>query len=195
MRPTSFYVVNGITLYRLIAAPVLIGLVIAGNERLFAWLLAVSLFTDLVDGTLARQYKVSSRFGSRLDSMADDLTMLAGVIGLFVLKSAFVQKNSIIIMTLLGLLVVQNGFALWRYGKMSSFHTYAAKLAAVLEGIFLIFIFFLPEPVYPLFYLASAVLFLDLVEEIVLVAILKEYRTDVKGLFWVLRGHRQQRAK
>jgi phosphatidylglycerophosphate synthase len=188
VKPTSYYVINGITLYRLIAAPLLVTLLFIANERVFGWLLAVSFFTDLIDGTLARRYNVSSRFGSRLDSIADDLTVLAGVAGLFVLKQGFVRENAVVIGILLALVLLQNGFAVIRYGKQSSFHTYAAKLSAILQGSFLILTFLLPEPFYPLFYAAAAVTIIDLIEEIVLVQVLKEWKTDVKGLYWVLRG-------
>jgi phosphatidylglycerophosphate synthase len=186
LRPTSYYLINGITLYRLVAAPVLVVLVFTGHVTLFSWLLPVSFFTDLIDGTLARRYKVSSVFGSRLDSIADDLTILAGVIGMFVLKAEFVWENALIVGILIALLVIQNIAALARYGRISSFHTWLAKIAAVIQGTFLILMFLLPEPIYPLFYAAAIVSALDLVEEIILVAVLREWKTDVKGLYWVL---------
>jgi phosphatidylglycerophosphate synthase len=189
--PLSYYVINSLTLYRLIAAPVLTALAFTGNETLFGWLLAVSFFTDLIDGTLARWYKVASVAGSRLDSIADDLTILAGVIGLFVLKKDFVREQHVIIIILAVLLVAQNLYALIRYGKISSFHTYSAKLAAIVQGSFLILMFLLPEPVYPLFYAAAIVSAIDLVEEMILVYLLKDWKTDVKGLYWVLKEKRK----
>jgi phosphatidylglycerophosphate synthase len=184
----SYYLINAITMYRLLAAPLLVILVFRGHLSLFSWLLAISFFTDLIDGTLARQFKVSSIFGSRLDSIADDMTILAAIIGLFVLKTEFIKENKVIVIVIIALLLVQNGMALVRYGKISSFHTYLAKLAAILQGSFLILIFFLPQPVYPLFYAAALVTILDLLEEIILVLVIPQWRSDVKGLYWVMKN-------
>jgi CDP-diacylglycerol--glycerol-3-phosphate 3-phosphatidyltransferase len=187
MRKQSYYWINAITLYRLVAAPLLVLLIFAGEVVLFSWLLAVSFFTDAIDGFLARKFKVTSVFGSKLDSVSDDLTMLAGMIGLVVLKMEFLRSNLTIVMVILSLLIIQNLAALIRYHKISSFHTYSAKFAAVLQGSFLILMFFLKEPVYPLFYVASIVTALDFIEEIILVCMLPKWKQDVKGIYWVMQ--------
>jgi CDP-diacylglycerol--glycerol-3-phosphate 3-phosphatidyltransferase len=70
---------------------------------------------------------------------------------------------------------------------MTSFHTYAAKLAALSQGVFLILFFFLGEQLETLFYFTIAITALDLVEEIILVLVIRQWATDVKGLYWVLR--------
>jgi CDP-diacylglycerol--glycerol-3-phosphate 3-phosphatidyltransferase len=71
-----------------------------------------------------------------------------------------------------------------RYGRISSFHTYLAKLAAILQGTFLILIFFLDDWPLTLFHVAAIVTILDLFEEIILVIILPKWESDVKGLYW-----------
>jgi len=187
MRNRNYYLINSITLYRFLSAPVLVFLIFGQHTDLFKWMLAISFFTDAIDGFLARKFKVTSVFGSRLDSIADDLTILAAIIGLFVLKIEFIKRNLVIVMVLALLLVLQNVLALIRYHKISSFHTYLAKAAAVLQGSFLILMFFLAEPVYPLFYAAAIISILDLLEEIILVILLPIWETDVKGLYWVLK--------
>jgi phosphatidylglycerophosphate synthase len=187
MNTRNFYLINALTAYRLVMAPVLISLVFAGRADLFKWLLPLSFFTDLIDGFLARRFRVASVFGSRLDSIADDLTMLAGITGAFVFKKEFVWDHIAIVAAVVTLLVFQNSLALVRYRRISSFHTYLAKAAAGLQGSFLILLFLLPEPVYLLFYAAALVSVLDLLEEIILVLVIKKWKTDVKGLYWVLK--------
>ncbi|MBP6334040.1 MAG: CDP-alcohol phosphatidyltransferase family protein [Bacteroidia bacterium] len=183
----SYYIINAITAYRLIAAPVLIGLIFLGKVDLFKWLLALSYFTDLIDGYLARKFKVASILGSRLDSIADDFTILASLIGLLVLKPEFIESQSKILLILLSLFLVQNIFSLIRYLKVSSFHTYLAKSAAILQGFFFIFVFLLPEPIYILFYAAAIITALELIEEIILVVLLPKWEANVKGVYWVLK--------
>ncbi len=187
MPKRSYYIVNGITLYRMIAAPFLFLLIITHQPDIFKWLLAISFFTDAIDGYLARRYKVISILGSRLDSIADDLTIAAGILGMIVLKWEFLSQEIVLITLLLILFVSQTVLAFIRYGKLSSFHTYAAKIAAILQGIFLLSLFFLDKPVYLLFYVTATLTAIDLVEEIILIFWLSEWKTDVKGLYWVLR--------
>jgi phosphatidylglycerophosphate synthase len=188
MGKRAFYLVNAVSIYRLMAAPLLIVLALTGFYDAFKWLLPFSFFTDMADGYLARKYKVSSKFGSFLDSIADDLTVISGIVGLFAWKMDFIRDNWIIVVSLIALLVIQNGIALLKYKKLSSFHTILAKVAALLQGTFLILIFLLPEPPYFLFYFAVLLSMLDLIEEIILVIIIPKWITDVKGLYWVLKN-------
>jgi cardiolipin synthase len=194
MNKYSYYFVNGITLYRMITAPLLVFLIFSRQPDLFKWLLGLSFFTDAVDGWLARKFKVTSVLGAKLDSIADDLTIIAGIIGAIVLKPEFLKQELPLIILLLALFTLQVTLAFIRYGKISSFHTFSAKLAALLQGSFLILLFFLSEPVYILFYIAVFVTALDLVEEIILVLLLPQWETDVKGLYWVMKRKRRTRS-
>ena len=85
MHKRSYYIINAITLYRLVASLLLLYLILIRREDIFRWVLGFSFFTDAIDGILARKYKVASVMGSRLDSLADDLTVLMGIIGVAIL--------------------------------------------------------------------------------------------------------------
>ncbi len=193
MRKIIFYIVNAVTLYRLIAAPVLIVLVFLGHFNSFKWLLLVSFLTDAIDGFFARRYKIASSFGAHLDSVADDCTILAAIIGIWIWDALFIIYQFLPIVILLLLYLIQNILAISRYNRPTSFHTYLAKVAAVLQAAFLITFFFLPNPVYWLFYLMIGLTIADLLEEIILVVILPGYRTNVKGLYWVLATRKRIR--
>lgn len=183
----SYYSVNAITLYRLLAAPVLLLLLFHEQLLLFKWLLAVSFLTDAVDGYLARRYKVTSMFGSILDSVSDDLTIAVAIVGIALVNPGFLKKELIWVIIQSALFITQISFALFRYGRISSFHTYLAKFVTVFQGIFLVLFYWLPEPVYPLFYFVSVLTVADLLEEIILVAIAPKWETDIKGLYWFIK--------
>jgi phosphatidylglycerophosphate synthase len=168
-------------------APVLMLLVYLNEFDLFKWLLPISYFTDLIDGFLARKLKVQSVIGSRLDSIGDDLTVVASLTGLIVFKTEFIKEHAWIFGILFVLFATQILGAFIRYKKTTSFHTYFAKLAALLQGTFLCAIFIFPHPLIWLFYLTAIITFLELVEEIILTILLPKWETDVKGLFWVLK--------
>lgn len=192
MQKLSYKIINGITIYRIVAAPILVYLAVTKNQDVYKWLLPVSFFTDLIDGYLARRFKVASILGSKLDSIGDDLTIVAAIIGAFFFKPQFIEEELVIIAFLFGLLLLQNVFALIRYKKITSFHTYLAKTAALFQGFFFILLFFFKDPVYLLFYVAAAITFLELVEEIILVFILTKWDTNVKGIYWVLKKNKVQ---
>lgn len=185
MKRPAFYIINSITSYRLVSFPVLILLVIFGRFDIFKWMLGVSFFTDAIDGWLSRKFGVTSVFGSRLDSIGDDLTVLAGIIGVLVLDANFFIERWIYVAALLLLLLVQISIALFRFRKLTSFHTYLAKIAAVAQGLFLLSFFFLPQYASVLFVIAAAITALDLIEEIVMALLLPEWKADVKGLFFL----------
>ena len=187
----AWYIINGITLYRIVAAPCLLILLFTGQLIMFKWLLALSFFTDLIDGFLARKFKVASVLGTRLDSIGDDLTVLVAVIGLFVLKADFIKEQKFMFIGLLVLFLIQVIYAFIRYGKMTGFHTWLAKTAALLQGIFLLLVFFTDQPFMPLFYAAAIITMLQLIEEIILVHLLPQWQANVKGLYWVLKNNKQ----
>ena len=184
----AWYVINGITLYRIIAAPILLVLLFTKQYEIFKWLLAVSFFTDLIDGYLARKFKVTSILGTKLDSIGDDLTVLVGLIALFIMKLEFIKQHMIVLIILLVLFLVQTSYAFIRYKKMTNFHTYLAKTAALLQGVFLILAFFTEEPSLILFYAATIVTMLELIEEIILIRLLPEWQANVKGIYWGLKN-------
>jgi len=193
MSKRIYYIVNGITFYRTITAPILIVLIIYKQMDWFRWLLALSFFTDAIDGFLARKFKVTSIAGAKLDSIGDDLTVIAGTIGMIAFKPTFIKQEIFLLILLLPFFALQTVFAFIKYGKMTGFHTYAAKTAAILQGVFLILLFFLPNPLYELFYAATFVTAFELVEEIIITLWLPKWRTNVKGVYWILKAEKKAR--
>ena len=186
----AYYVINGITWYRIAAAPLLLALLLSGPPVWFKWLVGLSFFTDLIDGVLARWFRVNSSWGARLDSIGDDLTVLITTGGLLMQRPELMTEQWEWLLPLLLLFLVQTGFALYRYRRISSFHTRMAKLAAFTQGLFLLTFYFFDTLYYPLFYIAVIITMLELVEEIILVGWFKKWTTDVKGLYWVWKKQR-----
>jgi CDP-diacylglycerol--glycerol-3-phosphate 3-phosphatidyltransferase len=172
--------------------PVLIILAVSGYYDFFKWLLPFSYATDLVDGFLARKYRVATTDGAKMDSYGDDITVAASIVGLFVFKIDFIIEHWIILVLLLALFALQTLLAFKTYKRMTSYHTYLAKLAAILQGTFFILLFLLEFPMMSLFYAACYVTMLELIEEIILVKVIKQWRTNVKGLYWVLKEQRKK---
>ena len=84
--------------------------------------------------------------------------------------------------------------AYFKYGKATAFHTYLAKLSAMLQSLFILWsLFFNPE--YTLFYLMIIVGLLETFEEITLIFMYDDWASDVKGVYWAMRDKRRLKNK
>lgn len=68
---------DALGLFRLVAAPVLVWLILDGRVYAAFWLFLAAGLSDAVDGVLARRLGVVDRFGTFLDPLADKAVMAA----------------------------------------------------------------------------------------------------------------------
>lgn len=176
------------SLYRVITSPLILISVLYGKKEFFIILLSLSLLTDMIDGFIARKLKITSKHGAYLDSIGDSLTFIVAIIGLIKFETDFIKKEIVLILLAITPYLIQLCLALWRYGKPSSFHTYLAKIAALIQGTFILSLL-LFDPIYTFFYMALLATFLEALEEITLTFILPKWKTNVKGLYWVLKNY------
>lgn len=187
--PVLRIVPNALSIARILAAPVLVGTVAFGAEAAFTWVLVPALLSDIADGLIARAFHLQSRLGALLDSVADTLLLFASACGIWAFHPEVIERHALECAVMIGAWLLENVAALLRYGRLSSFHTYLSKTAGYLLGIFVgvLFVFgFHPW----LLHAAVTVSVLGSVEELVLLALLPEWRCDVRGLPWVLRERR-----
>ena len=107
MKTRHYYIVNGITLWRILMAPLVLFLAFSQQMELFKWLLAMSFLTDAVDGYLARRYGVTSKRGAILDSIGDDLTVGAAIAGMIAFKMDFIRQELPLLLIMAVLYVAQ----------------------------------------------------------------------------------------
>ena len=186
----DFNIADWISFYRIMAVPVLIYFIGRGEREIFTWLLGVSYATDAVDGYIARKLKISSARGSQLDSYGDQLTLVAAIIGLIVFETAFMKENYVLIIIAFIPYLIQMFLAFRKYGKATAFHTYLAKLSAITQGVFILWILFF-GPIYWLFYAMIIIGILETIEEITLIYMYDNWVSGVKGIYWALRDKRR----
>lgn len=179
-------IADWISFYRILISPVLLLLIFLNIKLIFAIFLAVSFFSDALDGFLARRLKIVTPRGAYLDSIGDVITYIAAVIGLFWFEFNFIKEQIVLLSIVIGLYLFQLGLAYIRYGKPSSFHTYSVKVAAVFQVAFLMRLFFFEFNLW-FFYIAVFLSIIEAFEEITLIFVLPKWKTNVKGLYWVLR--------
>ena len=163
-------------------------------QLFFTWLLLISYSTDAIDGYLARKLKITSPRGSQLDSFGDQVTLIVGLIGLFYFETNFIKTNLVLILIAFIPYILQMGIAYFKYGKATAFHTYLAKLSAMLQSLFILWsLFFNPE--YVLFYIMIIIGLLETFEEITLIFMYDNWASDVKGIYWAMRDKRRLKNK
>jgi phosphatidylglycerophosphate synthase len=176
---------NAISLARLLATPILLGAVLWRRPDLFKWLLLACLLSDILDGLIARIFRLRTQLGATLDSTADILVAIIMISGVCVFQRPFLVAHFWEISVPVALFVLQLIAAIWRYGRISSYHTILNRVAAYAQGIFVMSLFlwgYQPWLFHPMIALTVAAS----VEEFVLLYVLPESRVDVRGLYWVL---------
>jgi phosphatidylglycerophosphate synthase len=184
---------NVLTGLRLLAVPVLTWLATRHLETGYTWLLIAALLTDVADGWIARAWSLESRIGAELDSLADSALMFVAIYGVWVFHRDVITGHAVACALAIVLWAVENLLALARYRRLSSFHTYLSKLAVNVLGIFVGILFVFRFETW-LFYVAIVATVLASIEELALLVLLREWRADVQGLWWVLRERRAARA-
>ncbi|MFD0761216.1 CDP-alcohol phosphatidyltransferase family protein [Lutibacter aestuarii] len=186
----NYNIADWFSFYRIAAAPWLICLLLLDNRNLFTWFLLVSYSTDMIDGFLARKLNIASARGSQLDSFGDQITFAIGLLGLFVFEYEFLKKNYLLILIAFLPYVIQMLLAFIKYKKATAFHTYLAKLSAIVQAVFILWLLFF-EPIYWLFYGMIILGVLETIEEITLIFMYDSWVTGVKGIYWALRDRRR----
>lgn len=177
---------NILSLYRLLMFPVILYFAISKQELLFTWFICINLITDILDGFIARRFNMQTEFGARLDSIADIGTYILAFSGIFIFKSTELQPHYISLYIFLALFVICQTLPLFRWGRFPSFHLYSWKVGGYIQGIwfFTLFVFGFSEAYY-YFMLTSG--YLAFSEHLILQFMLKEPRSNLKGLYWVLK--------
>jgi CDP-diacylglycerol--glycerol-3-phosphate 3-phosphatidyltransferase len=186
----DFNIADWFSFYRVAAIPFLILALSYGEREIFTWLLLISFSTDAIDGQLARRFNLCSARGAQLDSLGDQLTLIAGVAGIWIFIPDFVLQYRYPIVLALSLYLLQMVIAYIRYGKATAFHTYMAKTSALIQGVFVLWALFF-SPVTWLFWILIGMGILETAEEITLIFMYKNWVKDVKGYFWALKDPRR----
>lgn len=117
------------------------------------------------------------------------LVALIAVVGIFVFHQEFIAAHYVELIAVLALYLLEMMAAIWRYGKISSFHTLLTRITAYTWGIFVVSLFFWGYNAW-IFYSMVTVSILASAEELLLVYVLPDWQSDVGGLYWVLAKKR-----
>ena len=186
----NFNIADWFSFYRIAAAPLLIVLLILNERNLFTWFLLISYCTDAIDGFIARKLQITSPRGSQLDSFGDQITFTLGLVGILIFEFDFIKTNYVLIIISFSPYLIQMLIAFLKYGKATAFHTYLAKLSAIVQSAFILWLLFF-EPIYWLFYVMIVIGILETIEEITLIFMYDNWVAGVKGIYWAIKDKRR----
>jgi CDP-diacylglycerol--glycerol-3-phosphate 3-phosphatidyltransferase len=166
---------------RLALVPVLLLLAWSGQARIFFITLIVSLITDALDGWVARRWNQATEFGARLDSWADLLTSLSLPFAGWCLRPDIMKQESAFLLTGLAFYIAALLAGWLKFWRLTSYHTWAAKTAAVGIAIAVVIVF-AGGPGWPLRIVIPLVV-AACTEEIAITMILDQWRPNVPTIF------------
>lgn len=170
---------------RLLSIPLLLTLVFLNERYAAALVFLLSFCTDALDGFIGRTFKMHTRRLQKLDSIADMNLLGSGLFAFVYFEYGFVSDHLLSLSGVLSLYLTQALYALLRYGKTSSFHTLAARFAAVVQTAFITYaLFYEPKPGF--FYFTLAVSLFETCEEIILIALHPRYPGQIHSLLYTL---------
>jgi CDP-diacylglycerol--glycerol-3-phosphate 3-phosphatidyltransferase len=190
MKKKEFWTIpNLITTYRLLMVPVILYFAISGREKLFAIFLVINLVSDIIDGYIARRFKMETETGAKLDSFADNFNYVLAFIGFFVFKMEDFRPHIVSLIIFLSMLVLTVIVPLIKFRRFPSYHLYTTKVGGYIQGAFFICLFTIGF-ITPFYYFMIVWGILGAIECIAIDMLIPEMRSNVKGLYWVLKERR-----
>ncbi len=178
---------NALSLYRLLAFPVILFMAVTNRESVYVVLLCISLISDALDGSIARRFNLQTKFGAALDNLADMCTYAMAILGLFLFKWAEIEPHAWILYLFFGVFVLSYIVAFTRFGKIPGLHLYSAVSAGYVQSIFFFVLFVFGF--YTWFYYVALVWgVVAYIEKILVLFRLDDIKRGVKGLYWLIKA-------
>ena len=170
---------------RIVCAVILIYLAWEGYRNAYIVLLFASLVSDAIDGYIARRFNASSKLGAKLDSLGDMAIYLTVPICAWWLWPHILRQEALFVFITIAAYLAPLIAGLLKFRKVPSYHTFGAKIAAVLMST-AILLLFLTEFTW-LFRIAAIFQVLVACEEILITVRLPMLQSNVKSIWHLSR--------
>ena len=184
---------NIISLVRLACMPALLLLAYQGKPYWFLLVLIVAFLTDALDGYIARRFNQTTALGARLDSWSDFAIYLSLAVSVFWLWPDIVSTQYPYIMLVVVSIITPTLIGLIKFSALTSYHTWAVKIAAACTAISSILLF-TGYAAWP-FQISSILCIVAAIEQIAITLYLPQLHSNVKTLWHVIRRQKHSARK
>jgi CDP-diacylglycerol--glycerol-3-phosphate 3-phosphatidyltransferase len=160
-KPSAWNIPNALTAFRLVLVP-LFAIVLLSHPHQTGWRIAsavifvLAIFTDFLDGRIARKYDIITTFGKLADPIADKALTGMAFIGLSIIGELWWWVTIVILVREWGITLLR--FVVLRYGVMAARR--GGKIKTVLQALALgLLLLPLPDWLLPLGWVVMAAAF------------------------------------
>ncbi|WP_126453622.1 CDP-alcohol phosphatidyltransferase family protein [Sulfuriflexus mobilis] len=179
---------NIVSLVRIVMSPVLLWL--AWHQEPFLYMLALlfTLFTDVLDGFLARTLNQVTKLGARLDSWGDFIIYTTLVVAAWWLWPEIIIEEIIAVLAIIISFAIPVAIGLIKFRTLTSYHTWAVKIAVFITIVSYV-VTFMDWARWPI-YVAATVAVLAAIEEIAITLVMRHEHADVRSIWHALKYYR-----
>lgn len=172
---------NSLSLFRIIAAPFLLLSGWLQMPTLFFILFGLMLLSDALDGIIARILDQTSELGARLDSYGDIVTYLSTPLAVWWLWPDIIKEEMYYIIAAIIIYILPSVFALLKFGRLASYHTWITKVSAVLMSLGVVMLLGFDHNL--LFHIAIYFLVIEMFENIAITLIISKQKSDIYSIW------------
>lgn len=159
---------NRLTAVRFLAIPVMWVCALRGHLTCIGIGLMIGFVTDLLDGAVARKFNQTSKFGSKFDSITDQILQISALFWILLLMPEIISENYFISLFALTIYITSLLVGIVKFKRLANLHLYLSKAGGLFLYIFLIHAFMVGEYSELLFMLAGILFILSSAETLVL---------------------------
>lgn len=176
---------NIVSMIRIAMAPVLLLLAYHQYPVIYLIVLLFTLFTDVLDGFLARRLNMITELGSHLDSWGDFIIYTVLAVAAWWLWPEILQQEKYSVLAIIVSFTVPVIVGLIKFHTLTSYHTWSVKIAVFITVMSYVIVFagWFRWPIY----LAAVVSAIAAIEEILITIIMKHEHADVRSFLHALK--------
>ena len=180
---------NAVSFIRILMAPVLLYLAVQQQPEWFLIALIFTVFTDVLDGFLARVLDQITEMGSRLDSWGDFIIYTTMAVCAWILWPDILLEEKVYFFIIVFSFTAPALIGLIKFRTTTSYHTWAVKLAVAVTviGYILLFGGYLDWP----FRVAALLSLYAGLEEIAITLIMRQEHVDIRTLRQAMKYNRE----
>ncbi len=193
MDPEIYNWPNFVSAIRILMAPILIVLAVNQQPDWYIGVLIFTVFTDVLDGFLARTLNQITEMGARLDSWGDFIVYSTMALCAWLLWPEIVKQEEIYFLSIIASFTLPVIVGIVKFKSLTSYHTWSVKVAVAVTIISYILLFggWFDWP----FKVAAIICMIAAIEETMITLLMHHQHVDVRTVWQALKYNKMDKRK